>query len=82
MTKALTIEDRLNALAELLYPIEAGMCLNRRQQARTNRIVWVRQTLKNVNQLNEKMQNTVLNELESKAGIEPQIHTVNGQVDG
>lgn len=68
MNKVLNTEQRLNDLAERLYPIEAGMCLNRRQQARTNRIVWVRQTLKNLQQLSEKMQNTVLDELESKAG--------------
>lgn len=78
MNKTLTCEERLNALAELLYPIEAGMCLNRRQQARTNRVVWVRRTLRELNHLGDNIKNTVLNELESKAGTQPQVHKTNG----
>jgi hypothetical protein len=67
MSKTLTYEQRLEALAEKIYPIEAGMCLNRRQQARTNRVVWVRRTLRELNHLGDNIKNTVLDELESKA---------------
>lgn len=71
MSRTLSTEQRLEAIAEVLYPIEAGMCLNRRQQIRTNRVVWVRQTLKTINGLGENMQKTVLDELENKKGDQP-----------
>jgi hypothetical protein len=77
----LNTEQRLTKLAEVLYPIEAGMCAFRRQGVLNKRVCFVWKMQKELKPLSEQMLNKVLHELETKAGVEQEVPTANGSLD-